>query len=306
MSIKIQVKDNRGCNSTFTSPNGLFANSAIYGAPFGVTPITQRGMDRTNAFMQPCNGFGFEFPMTTSTMRGIDTMWQGGLQARSVQNVINRIALVDPILAQTTQRLATIDPIFVANLASVAGGCAWTAAQIAKLATVDRIAARTALQIAIADPHRALSMIANQLGDPTIMAGRANLNNFAGFGIAGNDFPYANAVEVPVAIADNGGEYVLEADLPGVSMDDIELTATNGVLEIEAITKRSFSATQANGSRFRQQVGGIWRRSFSLGSDIEVNEISARIVNGVLTVVLPKKLGVCGETLMNREASLVC
>ena len=178
MSIKIQVKDNRGCNSTFTSPNGLFANSAIYGAAFGVTPIAQRGMDRTNAFMQPYNGFGYEFPMTTSTMRGIDTMWQGGLQAGSVQNVINRIALVDPIVAQATQRLATMDPIFVASLASVAGGCAWTAAQIAKLATVDRIAARTALQIAIADPHRALSMIANQLQSSTNIMRMPTLYNY--------------------------------------------------------------------------------------------------------------------------------
>ena len=316
MAIKIQVKDNRGASNTFTASNGRFANSAAFGTPIGVTPIAQYG-DRMNAACMPkAIGYGvqdFGMPSTqrfavNTGMYGMTPMWQAGLGSAST-SLASRIAMVDPTIAQSIERLVAIDPVFVNGLTTVAAGCPWTAARIARLALANLPAARAVLGIATVDPHQALGIVAAHLGDASFSpaAGLMNRSNTAGLGSMEATL---RSGEMPVTIVDNGSEYILEADLPGASTDDVELTVANGILEIEAIVNRAASAAAANGTVLRERdLGGTLRRTFTIGNDVDPTEISAHIVNGVLTIVLPRKLDMAGlrsGEFVVREANCVC
>jgi HSP20 family protein len=97
-----------------------------------------------------------------------------------------------------------------------------------------------------------------------------------------------------VDILDDGTQYLLTADLPGVKIDDLELTVENGVLFIKAVSQdRAFvsglgiSTPVATIVREKAPVK-VYQRSFVIGRDITVEDITASITNGVLTISLPK------------------
>lgn len=72
------------------------------------------------------------------------------------------------------------------------------------------------------------------------------------------------------------GDYKLTAQVPGLTKDDISITAENGILKIEGekeINSHMISSIQ---------------KEFTLGNDIDVSKISASVENGILEVQLPK------------------
>jgi len=104
----------------------------------------------------------------------------------------------------------------------------------------------------------------------------------------------ATVAHLPVDILDDGTQYLLTADLPGVKIDDLELTVENGVLFIKAVSQdRAFvpgldiAAPVATIVREKSPVK-VYQRSFVIGRDITVEDITASITNGVLTISLPK------------------
>lgn len=80
--------------------------------------------------------------------------------------------------------------------------------------------------------------------------------------------------------------YILEAELPGVALEDISLTAENDVLTIAAdINTRSSEERQ--GYMMTERRSGHVERRFSL-KGVRQEDIAAQCLNGVLTVTLPK------------------
>lgn len=79
--------------------------------------------------------------------------------------------------------------------------------------------------------------------------------------------------------------YVLEAEMPGVSKDGLEITVENGELVIYG--RRN--AFQPKGRElFRESRGFDYRRVFELDPSINAAHITAKIDQGVLTLHLPK------------------
>ena len=76
------------------------------------------------------------------------------------------------------------------------------------------------------------------------------------------------------------------SNIPGVTENDVEIGLDNKVL--------TFTATQQERILDGyERVGngtstGVFRRSFKIEADIDVNKISAKIKNGVLKITLPK------------------
>lgn len=79
--------------------------------------------------------------------------------------------------------------------------------------------------------------------------------------------------------------YVLEAEMPGVAKDGLEVTVENGEL---AIVGRRAVVAEAGRSVYRESRGTDYRRVFELDPSIDSGKISAKIEQGVLTLHLPK------------------
>jgi len=79
--------------------------------------------------------------------------------------------------------------------------------------------------------------------------------------------------------------YVLEAEMPGISKDGLELTVENGELTIYG---RRATAEPKGREVYRESRGFDYRRSFELDPSIDTANITAKIDQGVLTLHLPK------------------
>lgn len=80
--------------------------------------------------------------------------------------------------------------------------------------------------------------------------------------------------------------YILEAELPGVALEDITLTTEDDVLTIAADVNRRTSEERA-GYIMHERRSGHVERCFSL-EGIRQEEITAASRDGILTVTLPK------------------
>ncbi len=90
--------------------------------------------------------------------------------------------------------------------------------------------------------------------------------------------PLANVLETKDA-------YTLEAELPGVTKDGLELTVENGELTI--IGHRT--ATPLHGRAMHRESRSLdYRRVFEIDPAIDTAHISAKLDQGILTLTLPK------------------
>ncbi len=75
-------------------------------------------------------------------------------------------------------------------------------------------------------------------------------------------------------------------DMPGVPESDVDIDLKDDVL---TITGRQSDQTPEQGQlAYRGYATGIYRRAFTLATDIDREKIKARLVNGVLSISLPK------------------
>jgi HSP20 family protein len=89
-----------------------------------------------------------------------------------------------------------------------------------------------------------------------------------------------------VDIIDAGEEFLIMADVPGASRDDIDVTFQEDVLTIDApVEPRGAEATAIH--RAEYGIGGFHRR-FVVEAPVDADRMSAGYENGVLTIHLPK------------------
>ena len=88
-----------------------------------------------------------------------------------------------------------------------------------------------------------------------------------------------------VNIQETKDGYVLEAEMPGVNKDGLEITLDNNELTI--VGRRS-SETVAGEPLFRERSSADFRRVFELDPAIDTGRIDAKVNQGVLTLTLPK------------------
>jgi len=90
-----------------------------------------------------------------------------------------------------------------------------------------------------------------------------------------------------VDIHEEQDKFVVKADLPGVAPADISITAENRVLTLSG--KRHFERSEKQkGFERLERVEGSFLRRFTLPAIVQDDQITARHLNGVLEVTIPK------------------
>lgn len=100
-----------------------------------------------------------------------------------------------------------------------------------------------------------------------------------------------------VDIRQDENMYVIDADLPGMTEDQIDVRVENDLLVISATAEEvktandAAQATEESSPEFivRERSGRSFYRSFALPKDADAGHIEATYRNGVLTVQLHKK-----------------
>ncbi len=90
-----------------------------------------------------------------------------------------------------------------------------------------------------------------------------------------------------VDVTENENEIVLEAELPGMKKDEIDIQLNGDTLTLRGDRQIERSENSEQYHRVERQYGA-WQRSFQIEIPIDVGEISADYELGVLTVRLPK------------------
>ena len=87
-------------------------------------------------------------------------------------------------------------------------------------------------------------------------------------------------------VFEDENEYVLMGDLPGVTPQDLDVKYENRELSVYG----KVAPRCTGGTCFAEEYGiGDFRRSFTLGEEIDGSQIAAELKDGVLTIHLPKR-----------------
>jgi len=96
----------------------------------------------------------------------------------------------------------------------------------------------------------------------------------------------------PVDLYETATGYVLSAELPGLSRDQIDIHAENSRIVIRGARSAAPDRDIPCEQYHRVERGhGQFSRAFSLPEPIDVEGISADLKDGVLTITMPKAAG---------------
>ncbi len=101
-------------------------------------------------------------------------------------------------------------------------------------------------------------------------------------------FTRVSAMTTPIRadVKETEKEYIVEAELPGVSKDDIIIDIHDDVLTLGVDIKQETNQEE-DGYIYRERQSGSYRRSFNV-KNIKNDEVKASYKDGVLSVILPK------------------
>lgn len=106
-----------------------------------------------------------------------------------------------------------------------------------------------------------------------------------------DEFPAlkGNLKSLRTDIMENKDAYVVEVDLPGFSKDDVTIEVEDNQLTIRA-KREEIEETKDSENRFirRERHFGEFVRQFYV-DNIDENRIEAKLKDGVLTIILPKR-----------------
>ena len=104
-----------------------------------------------------------------------------------------------------------------------------------------------------------------------------------------NFFKGTSIGEFRADIRDTGDAYELEADLPGVKKEDIQVELDNNYLTISAERHAEKDEKDKKGNYVRRERSyGSYSRSFDV-TGVQTDQITAEYTDGVLKLRLPKK-----------------
>lgn len=96
-------------------------------------------------------------------------------------------------------------------------------------------------------------------------------------------------IGLDVAESDQG--YTVRAEIPGVKKEDIKVEVQGNRVSISAESRRETEQKQGERVVRSELYYGAQHRSFALEQDVDETKATARYIDGVLELTLPKKAG---------------
>ncbi|HSG33911.1 MAG TPA: Hsp20/alpha crystallin family protein [Sphingomonadaceae bacterium] len=110
-----------------------------------------------------------------------------------------------------------------------------------------------------------------------------------GYSIAplhGDPLPHPGKIKLDVK--ENGDKFVVQAEIPGVSKDAIDISVDNNVLTISAEVSQYDADEENDRIIHSERYYGAVQRSIALPAEVSIDEASAKYENGILVLTLPK------------------
>jgi HSP20 family protein len=106
-------------------------------------------------------------------------------------------------------------------------------------------------------------------------------------------------------VAERGDAYVIHAELPGVSPEQVDVSFEQNVLTIRGTKPASFDVQAEGEVRVfaAERVHGRFERSVRLPEFVDADRIDANFTNGLLTVTVPKAQAAQPRKITIRGAS---
>lgn len=109
--------------------------------------------------------------------------------------------------------------------------------------------------------------------------------------------PLPSPAQIRIDVKEAADAYTVQAEIPGVTKEDIHVVIDGPVVTLRAEVKQQDSQTQDEKVLRTERYYGSVARSFQLASDIDSDKAKARYENGVLILTLPKKASLAGQRL---------
>lgn len=105
----------------------------------------------------------------------------------------------------------------------------------------------------------------------------------------GDPLPAPSSIKIDVKESDSA--YTVQAEVPGVSKDDIHISLDGNIVTVSAEVKQQDSQVKNEKTLRTERYYGAVSRSFQLPQDFDQGSSRAKYDNGVLTLTLAKKGG---------------
>ena len=96
------------------------------------------------------------------------------------------------------------------------------------------------------------------------------------------------ALQVAVDISEEDDAFFIDAEVPGLTADEVNIDVEKNVLTIRGERKVEKEESEGTYRRVERQYGSF-SRSFTLPETVDTDNISADLKDGVLALRLPKK-----------------
>ncbi|MDD2883045.1 MAG: Hsp20/alpha crystallin family protein [Rhodoferax sp.] len=107
-----------------------------------------------------------------------------------------------------------------------------------------------------------------------------------------------DALDIKVDVVEKDGAFKVQADLPGVKKEDINVRIDGNRVQIDAEARREKDIKEDGGKVLRsERYYGTVSRVFTLSQDVDDAKAVAKYENGVLTLDLPKRAGSSAKRL---------
>jgi HSP20 family protein len=91
-----------------------------------------------------------------------------------------------------------------------------------------------------------------------------------------------------VDISESKDDFVIKAELPGMSKGDVKINIADDILTISG-DKKADDKEEGHTFHRIERTYGKFQRNFSLPAHIQSDKIKASFKDGILTIMLPKK-----------------